>query len=249
MTSFADPSHLMVVADAEALAAAAAERVVERVRAASGPAAVCLTGGSTPQRLYGLLASAPFRAALPWERLHWFLTDERFVPADDARSNGTAARRALLDHVPVPAGHIHFIRTDVPTPEEAAAHYGAELASFYGADVLDPARPLFDLVLMGLGPDGHTASLFPGSPQLDDTERWATAVPLAEQPPYVPRVSLTFPALASSREMVFLVSGGEKHDALARIMAGENLPGRRAHTAGDLVMLADKAAAGRLHGR
>ena len=153
------------------------------------------------------------------------------------------ARRLFLDRVGAPRGNIHPIPTDANYPEGAANIYEDELKSFYGADRLDPARPLFDLVLMGLGPDGHTASLFPGSRALDEKNRWVLAVTKAGMEPFVPRVTLTFPALASTREMLFLVDGAGKRDILRRVFAGEDLPGSHAYSDGELVWLIDRAAA------
>jgi 6-phosphogluconolactonase len=218
---------------AAAIEAAQAERV-----------AVCLTGGSTPEALYRRLAEAPYRERLPWARIHWFWGDERFVPAGDPLSNARMARRALLDHVPVPAENLHPIPTDAADPAEAARRYEAELKRFYGAETLAAERPLFDLVLMGMGLDGHTASLFPGSPLLDERERWVAPVAEARQEPYVSRVTLTLPAMASARLMLFLVAGAEKRPALDRVRAGEALPAARAWSDGALVWLADRAATG-----
>jgi 6-phosphogluconolactonase len=143
----------------------------------------------------------------------------------------------------VPPTNMHAIPTDAPSEEDAARQYEAELRAFYGADRLDPARPLFDLVLMGVGSDGHTASLFPGKPQVDETKRWVVGVPDAGMEPFVPRVSLTFPALASTRDMLFLVTGRGKREILSRILAGADLPAARAHSDGELVWLVDRDAA------
>ena len=136
-----------------------------------GSFAVCLSGGSTPQRLYEHLAGPPYRDAFPWSRTHWFWGDEQFVPHDDALSNYRMVREALLSRAPIPAVNIHPIPTEGLSPEAAASAYERELKSFYGADHLDPARPLFDVNLLGLGPDGHTASLFPGSAVLAEREK------------------------------------------------------------------------------
>lgn len=235
--------RLTVVADAAALAYAAAERIAARVGSASGRVAVCLTGGSTPERLYELLARDPFRSSLPWPRIHCFWGDDRFVPPDDPRSNAGAARRLLLDRVPVPKENIHAIPTNAGSVEEAARLYEAELRRFYGAERLDPARPLLDVVLLGVGGDGHTASLFPGHTQLDETARWVVGVAHAGLEPFVPRVTLTFPVLASTREMIFLVSGGGKREILARILSGEDLPAARARSEGQMTWLVDREAA------
>jgi len=233
--------QIAVAADRDALARLAAQRLLLQIEQQPEQIAICLTGGSGPTRLYDLLATE-FADQIPWPRVHWFIGDERFVPADDPLSNMAAARRALLDGR-APPDQIHPIPTASATPDEAARRYEAELKAFYGADRLDPARPLFDLVLMGVGPDGHTASLFPGRPALDETTRWAVGVEHANVPPLVPRVTLTLPALGSCREMLFLVGGRDKRDILARILAGEDLPAARAQAQGETVWLVDRDAA------
>ena len=151
------------------------------------------------------------------------------------------ARAAFLDQC-APAANIHPIPTDIANPDEAARRYEHELQSFYGADELSSAKPLFDVVLMGVGPDGHTASLFPGYPAIEETRRWVVGVPQAHVEPFVPRVTLTFPALASCREMLFEVAGAEKRAILTRVLGDENLPANRARSAGETVWLVDKAA-------
>jgi 6-phosphogluconolactonase len=232
---------IITAADATALAKAAAERLLARIADNSGRIAICLTGGSSPKALYELLATEAYRTKIPWERVHWFIGDERFVPVTDARNNMAMARGIFLDRF-APASHIHPIPTDTASPDEAAAAYEAELKSFYGASRLDPARPLFDIVLMGVGPDGHTASLFPGYPAVDETARWVVGVPKANVEPFVPRVSLTLPALASCREMLFELSGAGKRAILTRVLSSENLPAARARSNGETVFLVDTAA-------
>ena len=233
--------QIIVAEDAEALAEIAAERLLARVTPVTERAAVCLTGGSSPEGLYQRLAREPYRSKLPWGRVHWFMGDDRFVPGDHTHSNMGMARRLFLDRVTVPAGNIHPIPTDADSPSVAARHYEAELKRFYGRDRFDPAHPLFDLVLMGLASDGHTASLFPDSPALDEAERWVVGIERTGLAPFVPRVTLTFPALASTREMLFLVTGEDKHDILMRVLSGEDLPATRARAQGDLVWLVDRA--------
>ena len=236
-----DKRQVIPVADAKALAKTAADRIMARIAANGDRVAICLTGGSSPKQLYQLLATEAYRSQIPWQRVHWFIGDERFVPADDPLNNMAMARRTFLD-LCAPAANVHPIPTDTADPEQAARRYQSELQSFYGAKQLDSARPLFDVVLMGVGPDGHTASLFPGYPAIDETERWVVGVPKAHVEPFVPRVTLTLPALNSCREMLFDVSGADKRAILTRVLAGENLPANRAHSIGETIWLADKAA-------
>ncbi|HEX2364598.1 MAG TPA: 6-phosphogluconolactonase [Bradyrhizobium sp.] len=236
-----DQRKIISVADAAELAKAAAGRVLARIAANSGRIAICLAGGSSPKNLYELLATDPYRGKIPWDRAHWFIGDERFVPASDGRNNMAMARRAFLDRL-APADHIHPVPTDTANPEDAASRYEAELKSFYGASTLDSARPLFDLVLTGVGPDGHTASLFPGYPAVEETVRWVVGVPQANVEPFVPRVSLTLPALASCGEMLFEVSGAGKRAILTRVLSGESLPASRAWSNGGTVFIVDQAA-------
>ena len=238
-----DHFHRIVVADPTALAEAAAERVLARIAANRARVAVCLTGGSSPKQLYELLAREAYRGRIPWERVHWFIGDERFVPANDPLNNMAMARGIFLDRF-APAANIHPIPTDTADASESARRYERELQSFYGATELDPARPLFDLVLMGVGPDGHTASLFPDDPALQETGRWVVGVPKAHVEPFVPRVTLTLPVLGSCREMLFEVAGTEKRAILARLQADESLPANRARSAGETVWLVDQAALG-----
>jgi len=241
----AEGDHRRIIpVDPAALAKAAAERVLARIAANGGRVAICLTGGSSPKQLYQLLATEPYRSQIPWDRVHWFIGDERFVPAGDPLNNMGMARQAFLDQC-APASNVHPIPTDTASPEDpdkSAELYEHALKSFYGADELDPAHPLFDLVLMGVGPDGHTASLFPGYPALDDIHRWVVGVPKANVEPFVPRITLTLHALASCREMLFQISGSGKRAILTRVLAGENLPASRAQSINETIWLVDQAA-------
>ncbi len=205
-------------------AVAAAEWMVAVLLSEPGPIAVALSGGSTPRRLYELLVTPGFLHRMPWERVHWFWGDERFVPHDDERSNYRMTMEAMLRHAPVPPAQIHPVPTEGVTPEQAAASYQAELQSFHGSAALDGA-PLFQLVLLGLGTNGHTASLFPGTPVLEERDAWAAAVTPAGEPT---RITLTYPALESCRHAAFLVAGADKRDVLARVRAGDDsLPASR----------------------
>jgi 6-phosphogluconolactonase len=234
-------ARVIAVPDATALAKAAADRIMAGITGRDGRVAICLSGGSSPKQIYQLLATDPYRHHIPWHRVHWFIGDERFVTAGDPLHNMSMARRTFL-HQCAPAANIHPIPTDLADPAEAARCYERELQSFYGSNDLDPARPLFDLVLVGVGPDGHTASLFPGYPAIEETRRWVVDVPKANVAPFVPRVTLTLPALNSCREMLFAIAGPEKRAVLTRLLDGENLPANRAHAIGETIWLADKAA-------
>jgi 6-phosphogluconolactonase len=235
-----DHRQVIMVSDSVALAKTAADRVMARIAANRNRVAICLTGGSSPKALYELLATDAYRSRIPWDRVHWFIGDERFVPATDPLNNMGVARQIFLDRY-APAANIHPIPTDTADPDEAARRYASELQSFYGATALQSGRPLFDMVLMGVGPDGHTASLFPGYPAVEVTERWVVGVPQAHVAPFVPRVSLTLPALNSCREMLFELSGPDKRAILTRVLAGENLPANRARSMGETIWLADRA--------
>jgi 6-phosphogluconolactonase len=235
--------EIIVAANDEELAETAAERLLARIAQSSVAIAVCLTGGSSPEPLYALLAGEPYRSRVPWQRVHWFMGDDRFVPLGHAHSNMGAAKRIFLDRVDAPPENIHPMPTGMTDPDAAARAYEDELKRLYRRDALDPAQPLFQLVLMGLGSDGHTASLFPHSAALDEDKRWVVGIEEAQLHPFVPRVTLTFPALASTREMLFIVSGAEKREILARVLAGEDLPAARAWSDGALVWLIDRAAA------
>ena len=234
--------ELRVSADAEALAQAAAALVVEVATGTDGVVRIALSGGSTPKRAYQLLADTPFRERMPWDRVHWFWGDERFVPPDHKDSNFRMTREAMLAHVPVPAANVHAVPTVGLDAAEAARRYEATLKAAYGADTLAPERPLFHLCLLGLGEDGHTASLLPGEPVLDERSRWVAVV--GHGRPEV-RVTLTYPAIDSSGLIAFLVAGAGKREVLARVRAGgSDLPAGRLHPAGELIFLADRAAAG-----
>jgi 6-phosphogluconolactonase len=233
--------QVIAVSDSVALANAAADRLMARIAANADRVAICLTGGSSPKQLYALLATDAYRNRIPWQRVHWFIGDERFVPADDPLHNMGVAWRIFLDAC-APAANIHPIPTDTGSPDEAARRYEAELKSFHGTNELGAARPLFDVVLMGVGPDGHTASLFPDYPAIEETKRWVVGVPKAHVEPFVPRVTLTLPALDSCREMLFEAAGSEKRAILTRVLGGENLPANRARSTGETIWLVDQAA-------
>jgi 6-phosphogluconolactonase len=231
-----------VSADADDFARRVADWLLGLALENDGDFAVSLSGGSTPRSVYERLASAEYRPRFPWARAHWFWGDERCVPHDDARSNFRMAWDAMLSRVPVPAANIHPVRTQDVTPKEAAFAYERELKSFYGAGTQDTARPLFRIVLLGLGEDGHLASLFPGEAVLKERRRWAAEV-IGRMPE--PRVTLTFPALESSQHAAFLVAGTAKTGILRRFLASDpTLPASHFHPMGELRVFADTEAAG-----
>ena len=230
-----------VFENAEALAHAAAEWLCGNAVASRGRFAVCCSGGSTPRRLYELLAGPDIVTRFPWDRVHWFWGDERFVPHDHPDSNYRMVQAALLSRAPVPEANIHPIPTGHLSPEQAAGAYEKDLKAFYGAEALDPARPLFDVMLLGIGDDGHTASLFPGHPALKEGWHWVVAVLGAKSEA---RITLTYPALDSSRDVIFLAAGEEKRSVVRRARAGDPaLPAARIDPIGQLHWFTDRAAA------
>lgn len=232
--------EIIVVEDADALAQNAARRIFARIEANAGRIAICLTGGSTPRRLYELLATPAWRSRMPWQRIDWFIGDERCVPLSDRHSNFGMARRTFLDAC-APVSNMHPI--PAADPDGAARTYESVLREYRRRHTPRHDRPLFDLVLMGIGPDGHTASLFPGYPATEEIERWAVGVSEPPVAPFLPRVTLTFPVLASCHEMLFLVSGAEKRGIVTRALADDRLPASRARGAESTVWLMDRAAA------
>lgn len=223
----------------EELAEAAARAFVkgaERAVAERGRFAVALAGGSTPKRTYEVLAR-DHAGDVDWPNAHVFFGDERTVSPDHEDSNYRMAREALLDHVPV--GSVHRMRGEAP-PEEAAASYERELREFFAEE-----PPVLDLVMLGIGPDGHTASLFPGTPALEVTDRLAVANPVPKLD--TTRITLTAPILSAAREVLFLVAGGDKAGALAGILDGDadprEYPAKLVRPPGGPTWMVDRAAA------
>jgi 6-phosphogluconolactonase len=237
--------EMIVLADGEAIAQYMAEWLTEQALAKTGtgrPFVVALSGGSTPKRLYEILATAAFAKRFPWDHTQLFFGDERFVPPSDPASNYTMTRTALLSHIAIPPANVHPMPTE-GDPTEAAAQYQAELQAVYGADTLEPGRPLFDVVMLGLGDNGHTASLFPRQPVLKERRLWvSTCVP--DDAPHT-RLTLTYPSIHSSRHVVFMLAGAGKREAFGKVRAADpGEPASHITTEGELVWLLDKAAAG-----
>jgi len=215
------------VADAADLAEQAAAHVAQAVRDTLKRKSffnLALCGGTTPLGLYGRLARPPYDRELPWHEIHVFWGDERFVPPAHPDSNFQAARRALLDHVSLPPDNVHRIETEGLTLEESAQAYERTLRRQFG----EVGFPAFDLTLLGLGADGHTASLFAGFPALEEKKRWVATVKNAPKPP-PERITLTLPVLRSSRRIALLVSGPDKAKPLNEALSpsGPDSPARR----------------------
>ena len=237
---------IKVYPDQEAISRAAAQLVVEQaaqaVKARSRFTLV-LSGGRTPRRLYEILAQPPFRTQIAWEKVHIFWGDERCVPDDDPRSNARLARQAWLDHVPIPPKQIHAIEGNL-APEAAAKDYEALLRTFFAG-----RQPRFDLVLLGLGEDGHTASLFPHHEVLKEQVRWVCEVYLSPTEP--PRVTLTQVILNQAAVLAFLVAGAAKARVFQEVLQGqpdpERLPAQLLQPeAGRRLWLVDQDASARL---
>lgn len=242
-------AEVIVVPDAVALQEAAAERVLRLAQqsvAAHGIFTLGLAGGNTPLGLYRRLTQAPYSAALPWAATHIFWGDERYVPPADPDSLQGAARAALLDHVPIPPEQIYPVPTYYEDPAEAAVQYERQLQM-----LLEHGNGVFDLLLLGMGPDGHTASLFPHHPALRaTTDRLAVAVAAAPKPPPL-RISLTVTALNHAAQVLFLVTGADKSATLRAVLQGPEQPAtlpvqlvRPPH--GRVTWLVDEAAAAEL---
>jgi 6-phosphogluconolactonase len=205
-----------VSADIESLSRDALEQVLADMNTAvksRGRFAISLSGGHTPAKMYALWAqNQKYRTETPWDRVHMFWGDERFVPADDPLSNYRMTREALLSHVPIPPANVHPAPTNLATPQLAAAAYEADLRKFFGDE-----PPAFDVTLLGIGPEGHTASLFPDSPALAEKKKWVDAVTVKATPPN--RLTFTLPVLNQSRNVYFLAAGQEKKEILDKLRA------------------------------
>ena len=239
--------EIRVFKDLEALSRAAAATftaVSSRARHNGRALTAALSGGSTPKRFYELLATPEFSRGIPWPDVHLFQVDERCVPPDDIESNYRMMREAMLDHIPLPDGNFHRMAAEQSDRETAARNYEAELRKITGASA--PAWPSLDLICLGTGDDGHTASLFPGTTALDERER-------AVCPNYVDklkmfRMTLTFPVLNSAAKVIFVVAGSGKAEVVRKILhpssAAILFPAQRIQPRqGDLSWYLDEGAA------
>lgn len=231
-----------VFADLDALSHAAIQECVRsavEAAASRGRCLISLSGGHTPARAYRIWA-AEYGDKMPWSKTHFFFGDERFVPAGDSQSNYRMAKEMLFSAAPIPPENIHPIETNFPDAEEAARAYERILRNFIGE-----SGPSFDVLFLGLGPEGHTASLFPGSPALAEKNRWALGVRAPAEPPV--RISLTFPVLRRARQTFFLVAGADKQEIIAQLRRESpqevaNLPVAMLRPEGEEIWFLDKAA-------
>ncbi len=203
---------------------------------------LALSGGQTPRRLYETLAQPPYLQALPWDATHLFWGDERYVPIDHPDSNAAAAAQALIQYAPLPLSQVHRVPTEAATVEAAAEAYENLLREHFA--VFDPSSellqgPVFDLILLGLGQDGHTASLFPDSPALTERMRWVAATPVSPLAPHVRRITLTLPVINAAKNVLFLVAGASKYPLVQAIIerpaeAARLYPAARVQPTGNL---------------
>jgi 6-phosphogluconolactonase len=237
---------IRIYQDLESLSQAAAEQFTLLSRQSSkicGRFSVALAGGNTPRRLYQILADSPFRERIHWKEVHVFWSDERCVPENDPRSNALMARHALLDMVPIPPENVHPIQCS-QSPQEAALMYESEIRKYFSSQ-----NPNFHLVLLGLGENGHIASLFPNTPVLSEQERWVAEVYIPELDMH--RVTFTAPFINQASNVIFLVSGSDKADVLVKVLEGpyhpHELPAQLIRPSGaHPIWLVDKAASHKL---
>ncbi|GFO70325.1 6-phosphogluconolactonase [Geomonas limicola] len=238
---------VIVYEDREAVSRAAARLFADQALQGAGERgrfAALLSGGETPRGSFELLGREPLRSSIPWDAVHLFWGDERWVPLDDARSNQGMARRAFIDQVPLSEEQVHGIPF-AASPQESAARYDRELRGYF-----DGEPPRFDLVFLGLGADGHTASLFPGNAALSERNRWACEVYRSEGDLY--RVTVTAELINQAALVVFLVAGREKAEIFSRVLEGarqpEELPAQLIRpVTGKLLWLVDREAARLVH--
>jgi 6-phosphogluconolactonase len=229
--------------DLDSLSRAAMDQTMEILRAAvaqSGRFSIALSGGHTPGKMYELWAGKPYRGDTPWDRVHLFWGDERYVAHDDPLSNYRMTRETLISHVPIPPENVHAVPTVSAPPDKSAEAYEADLRSHFDA------APEFDLQLLGLGPEGHTASLFPGSPALEENQRWVLPVTAPATPPR--RLTLTPVVLNRGRNTTFLVAGKDKREIIATLRnepdsKPSQYPAARIRPLGRVLWFLDQAAA------
>jgi 6-phosphogluconolactonase len=242
--------NLEILKDTDKLSLALADWItslIEETLTRKNSFSFVLSGGNTPKKLNLLLASSPYKERIDWKKVHIFWGDERAVPFEDERNNARMAFDTLLNKVDIPGNQIHIMDTSL-TPEQAAVEYRESLFEFFGTDVLPDQT--FDLVLLGMGDDGHTLSLFPGTPVIHEEKLWVTSFFLKAQNMY--RVTLTKNIVNHSNHIVFIISGSEKANALHQVLLGEKNPDLYPSqviipTQGELHFFVDEAAASKLN--
>jgi 6-phosphogluconolactonase len=239
-------NNVKIFADVDEIAAAACDYVLTAAQQSIAERGVFnfdLAGGSTPRKLYELLA----KADADWDKWQLFMGDERYVPLDDERSNYQLAHEALLSKLPIQAEQVHIVPVDEPTVEQAAERYEEQIRQHFHNQT---GVPVFDLVLLGMGSDAHTASLFPGKPAVNETKKLVTASEPGVLPPPVNRVTFTFPLINAARRVLFLVAGADKAEAFQTVQRDLEQPleqaitpaGKVRPTAGELRWFVDRAA-------
>jgi 6-phosphogluconolactonase len=241
-------STLGICADSEELAERSAEHIAaaaERSVNERGRFTLCLSGGDTPMATYALLGGR-LSGSMPWDHVHVFWGDERCIPLDRPDNHFTMANQLMLSRVPIPASSVHRMHGEAADAERAAADYEAVLRDFFDPSSGEP--PAFDLVLLGMGEDGHVASLFPGSPGLAERTRWVADHYVVKRGQRVQRLTLTMPVIAAAHDILVLVAGELKSEALAEVLEDEtDLPARQlVSEARQVHWLVDRAAAGKL---
>lgn len=244
-----DSPDIVVCSSSEALYRDAAHRFTSLAQQAASEYrdfSVALAGGRTPAALYQALATAPYAGSIPWHRVHLFFGDDRHVPISSEFSNYRMTRDSLIAPLGLSENNVHRIRTESESIDEAVNGYRADLAAFFGNDAL----PRFDLVLLGMGPDGHCASLFPHKPALKIEDQWVVASEPGMKPE-VARITITFPVINAARNVLFLVTGGDKAQTLKRVLDGpydpETLPSQSVRPSnGFVTWLIERSAAAEL---
>lgn len=230
-----------VQADPLSVAKRTASWLVEQLEKSSAEKfSICLSGGHTPQLLYKTLAQPEYSKLIPWSKVHLFWGDERFVPKTSDASNYKLVKTSLLDHISIPEENVHAVNTDGTDINEASIAYEKELQKYYGDSNLMPQKFLFDITLLGVGSDGHTASLFPGTDVLNEKQAWVKPVIGVQKED---RITLTFPVLESSKAVAFLATGAEKKAIIKQVLQGDgDLPAARIKPHGHLYWFVDQTA-------
>ena len=241
--------HIAIYPDIDTLSQQAAQYVVRTASesiAARGRFTIALSGGTTPRKLYTLLGSEPYNSQIDWQQVHIFWGDERCVPPDNPDSNYYMAQEVLLSKISIPALQVHRMPADQPGRDATSQSYTAEMQSAFGTQGI----PVFDLIQLGMGPEGHTASLFPHQASLHETQRLVMPVSVPKPPP--DRLTFTPPVLNAARNILFLVTGSDKAEALQAVLEGEYQPEEYPAQIvrppdGEVVWMLDNAVSANLH--